>query len=128
MGSLRHWLPVILWAALILSASSDTFSSTQSNGWATRFLGLDLPEIVHILVRKLAHIIEYSVLAYLAWRAHRTMAVPLLIAVVVASTDEWLQSRTMGRSGTVWDVLLDVCAAVVVVLGVRWRSHRAPKL
>jgi VanZ family protein len=128
MRFLRQWLPVILWAALILSASTDTFSSAQSSGWAVRFLGLELPEIVHIILRKSGHIFAYSVLAYLGWRAHHTTMVPLLIALAVSSTDEFLQSRTAMRTGTPWDVVLDTCAAAIVVLGVRWQSHRTPKL
>lgn len=124
MRFLRHWLPVIVWAALILSASGANFSSGASIILVQRFLGLSLSEMVNVIVRKAAHIIEYSVLAWLAWRAHRTLAVPIVIALAVASTDEWLQSRTVGRSGTVWDVLLDVSAAVLMTLLLSARRGR----
>ena len=124
MRFLRHWLPVILWAALILNASNDNFSSTQTGSWAFRFLGVELPEIAHIVLRKTAHIVAYSVLAFLGWRAHRTMIVPLLIAIAVSSIDEYLQSRTLTRTGTPWDVVLDVCAAIVVLALLKSRERR----
>lgn len=123
MRFLRHWLPVIVWASVILTASGTSFSSGETIVLAQYFFGLSFSEMVNVLVRKAAHIAEYSVLTYLAWRAHRATAVPFVIALVVASTDEWLQSRTVGRSGTPWDVLLDVCAAAVV-LGLLWRRNR----
>lgn len=115
MRFLRQWLPVILWAALILSASNDTFSATQSGSWIRTLLGYELPWGLHVIVRKAAHMFEYGVLALLAWRAHRTTFVPLAIVFAVASIDEWMQSRTLARTGTPWDVLLDVCAATIAV-------------
>lgn len=124
MRFVRLWLPVILWTALILSASTDLFSASQTSRLALRLFGDSVPEIVHFLVRKAAHIFEYSVLAYLAWRAHRTMTVPLLTALAVSSADEWLQSRTVARTGTVWDVVLDVCSAFIVLALLKSRSTR----
>ena len=115
MRFLRQWLPVVVWAGLILSASNDRFSSDHTIVLAQRLLGAPLSEIANIVLRKAAHIFEYSVLAWLAWRAHRTMTLPILVALVVSSTDEWLQSHTVARTGTAWDVVLDVCAAFVVV-------------
>jgi VanZ family protein len=110
---------------MILVASGTSFSSGETIVFAQYFFGLSFSEMVHVLIRKAAHIVEYSVLAYLGWRAHRTMAVPFVIALVVACTDEWLQSRTVGRSGTVWDAMLDISAAAFVVLVMRWRNRRA---
>ena len=110
-----RWLPVVLWTALILSASNDHFSSQQSEGWFHSIFGRDLPFVVHVMLRKSAHMFEYGILAILAWRAHRSMTVPLLIVLAVASVDEWMQSRTLARTGTAWDVVLDCCAAVIVV-------------
>ncbi len=126
MRSLRQWLPVILWAALILSASNDNFSAAQSGGWIRTIVGQDLPWTLNVIVRKAAHMFEYGVLAFLAWRAHRTIVVPLTIVFAVASIDEWMQSYTVTRTGTPWDVMLDVCAALIVVaLATRVVTRRA---
>jgi VanZ family protein len=110
-----RWLPVVLWTALILSASNDNFSTAHSGGWMRAIFGRDLPALLHIMVRKSAHMLEYGILAILGWRAHRSMSVPLLVVLAVASVDEWMQSRTLARTGTAWDVLLDFCAALIVV-------------
>lgn len=106
---------MILWAAVILSASNDSFSAQQSGSWLRSLFGRDLPLALHALVRKAGHVFEYSVLALLAWRAHRTIPVPLVIVFLVAFLDEWIQSRTLARTGTPWDVVLDVCVGTVVV-------------
>jgi VanZ family protein len=115
MRFLRRWLPVGLWVAVILSASNDNFSAARSGGWSHTLFGYELPWALNVIVRKSAHMFEYGVLALLAWRAQRTIAVPLAVVLVVASTDEWLQSRTVSRTGSPWDVVLDVCAATIVV-------------
>jgi len=125
MRTLRQWLPVILWAAVILSASNDTFSAQQSGSWFRSLFGRDLPWALHVLVRKAGHVFEYSVLTLLAWRAHRTIPVPLVIVFLVASLDEWMQSRTLARTGTPWDVMLDVCVAIIVVALVKATGQRS---
>jgi VanZ family protein len=116
MKIVNQWAPVILWSALILSASNDAFSASHTSAWLDSLFGRPLPEVVHIGVRKLAHITEYSILALLAWRAAERRWVALLIVLLVAAADETLQSRTLHRTGTPWDTLLDVCAAAFVLL------------
>jgi hypothetical protein len=107
---LKQWLPVVLWAGLILSSANDHFSAEHSGGWLTRIFG-EVPYAVHVAVRKLTNVVVYAVLAALVWRADRRWVVVMGVALVVACVDEWLQSRAMNRTGTAWDVLLDLCAA-----------------
>src|ERR1044071_7194755 len=99
MRFLRAWLPVILWAAIILSAANDTFSDAHTAGWLERLFGRVPPE-VNVVMRKTAHVTEYAILALLAWRARRTMVTPLAIVLVVASIDEMLQGMSASRTGT----------------------------
>jgi VanZ family protein len=115
MRFLGRWLPVILWAAVILAASNGSFSAERSGGWFRSVFGFELPYVIHVMVRKAAHVVEYSILAALAWRARRGYLVPLVIALAVAATDETLQSLTSTRTGTPFDVLLDLCAAFIAV-------------
>ncbi|HKR66777.1 MAG TPA: VanZ family protein [Thermoanaerobaculia bacterium] len=126
MRFVRQWLPVVLWAALILSASNDNFSTQQSGGWIRAVLGRELPWVVHVMLRKAAHMLEYGVLAFLAWRAHRSFMVPLAIVFGVACTDEWMQSHTAARTGTPWDVVLDCCAAIIIVAACRRSAIISP--
>ena len=115
MRFLRFWLPVVLWAAIILSAANDQFSERKTEGWLERTFGRLRPE-VNAVVRKSAHVAEYAILALLAWRARRTWTVPLLICLLVASADETLQARTATRTGSPRDVGLDMCGAVAALM------------
>jgi VanZ family protein len=117
----KLWLPVVLWAALILSASNDSFSSHESRGWLENFLGHDFPELVNHAVRKAGHVFFYGVLGALAFRADRRLFAALGVVALVASVDEYRQSLTSLRTGTSWDVMLDVCSALLVILAIRRR-------
>lgn len=111
MRLLFLWLPVVLWAAIILSAANDQFSDKKTEGWLDRLFGRVRPEI-NALMRKSAHVVEYAVLSLLAWRARRTWLVPLAICLAVAVADESLQAMTVTRTGSPADVALDMCGAV----------------
>lgn len=120
MTLLKQWLPVFLWAGLILSSANDLFSARETGGLLQWLFGGPVHPAVHVAVRKLAHVVAYGILGALTWRADRRWIVIIAIALGVAGTDEWLQSRSAMRTGTPWDVLLDVIAAI----GVRWLCHR----
>ena len=107
---LKAWLPVILWTALILSFANDEFSEANTRGW------LDAPKVVNTIVRKGGHITGYAVLALLAWRARRSLPVALLVALVVSMTDETMQAMTRTREGSLFDVVLDTCAALLALI------------
>jgi VanZ family protein len=112
---LKAWLPVVLWAALILSAANDEFSEANTRGWLERILS-DAPKIVNTIIRKGGHIVAYAVLALLAWRAHRTLFIALFVAIAVSITDETMQAMTLTREGSQYDVLLDTCGALLATL------------
>jgi VanZ family protein len=116
---LKSWLPVIVWAAIILSASSDTFSSNHSQSWLTTILGHGISHSVNIAIRKLGHLVAYGILGALAFRADRRILVAVAIALLIASIDEWQQSMTLQRTGTPWDVMLDLCGAWLGIVTIR---------
>jgi len=116
MRALKSWLPPIAWAAVIITASSDSFSSHQTHHWIQTIFGRPVPELVNEVIRKASHVIEYSILAALVWRADRRLAVGIACALAVASTDELRQSFTLYRGGSPWDVVLDVSAATLALL------------
>jgi VanZ family protein len=120
------WLPVVLWLALIVWFSQGSFSadwSLRGMGPLARFLGLT-PEqrvLAHLFIRKGAHVVEYAVLAFLAYRA-ASLSLPALslraaagvalgVALTVATTDEWHQSYLTTRTGKPRDVALDLAGA-----------------
>jgi VanZ family protein len=83
--------------------------------------GPGVPDFANYLFRKATHLVVYGILGALAWRAGRGRFVALALCLLVASADEWRQSESAARSGSVWDVLLDLAgAAIAVFIAVPW--------
>ncbi len=94
------------------------------------FLFPDTPEeilvIYHGYIRKLAHLTEYSILAFFAsrafWNSTKILlqrywyAFSFLTVVFVASIDEYNQSFDTLRTGTIYDVLLDALGGIVMII------------
>ena len=105
-AALRLWLPAVLWAALIFGFSSVPDLGTGLGGW-------------DLVLRKLAHTVEYAILGLLLVRALRRELAALVVGVAYASSDELHQHFVPGRRGAPLDVLID---AVGVALGIlAWR-------
>jgi len=121
--------PLVLWTAVILVLGSSQGSSAQTSRFIKPILEFFLPNaapdtflIVHGLIRKTAHFVEYGILAMLAARAYLISASSKLkwwatfsIAAVaaVACVDELMQSFLTARTGSAWDVLLDLSGGLV---------------
>lgn len=144
----RAWVAVVLWAALVWSFGSDGFSASQTSRLLGPLLDWLLPNASQehraellFLLRKIAHVVEYGVLGVLALRAVRlgsrlsnaaTVALCLLLVAGVAIADEVRQVRSTERSGSQWDVLLDLGGALaalslVAALPRRWRAPLFPR-
>ena len=132
---LTYWLPPVVWAAVILSASTDAFSMSNTGSWLewiTAMLGHPLKastgELVNYVIRKIAHITEYGVLSALLFRALRGeqsrwsirwAAGAVALAVLVASLDEFHQTLIASRTGTWHDVVLDAAGAAIMQITIR---------
>ena len=94
--------------------------------------------LVHAAIRKTAHFVEYAILAFLASRAFvlsgsaamrsRWAAGALALVIATAAIDELNQSFLATRTGSPWDVMLDLCgglSAVLVVYAFRRRRSLA---
>lgn len=129
---IRYWLPAILWMAVIFVFSTDLFSASNTDSWLRRLLATYLPslsdvaiEVIHHIVRKMAHISAYAVLSvayYLGLRqafrlrgvwSPKTAGVAIVLAVLYASTDEWHQSFSNHRTASILDVGYDAVGAIV---------------
>ena len=86
---------------------------------------------LHFTLRKLAHVIAYFTLGYLNFRAmrgpqlgfRRSWSVAAVgLALVVALADEWNQSKLPFRSGSGFDVMLDLSGAMLAQVIARLRS------
>jgi VanZ family protein len=140
---LKAWLPVLLWMALIYTASGDRLSSEHTSRFLVPFLRWLNPDIsgatiaqIHLLLRKGAHLIEYAILAVLLWRGFRwgrvgvrqslwpQAASALAVTIVFAATDELRQSFVASRDSSPVDVLLDSSGAALG-LALRWRIGKS---
>jgi len=138
MGLLR-WAPPLAWMGVIFWLSGAAGAPEATASWNFPLLRMLLPwaapeqlAFVHLLVRKLAHVIEYGVLAFLWHRAFRQSGFAgrgmswgaFGIAVGYAAFDELHQGWTRLRSASASDVMLDAAGAgaMLLLLRVGWRS------
>jgi VanZ family protein len=132
-----YWMPAVLWAAVVLSASSDLFSAMHTGAvlgnLIQRLLGHGLPppefNALHFLIRKAAHLTEFFILGALLFRAlrgeergwrWRWAVTAVVLAAAVASLDEWHQTFVPSRTGNGWDAMLDTVGATLA----QWRWRR----
>jgi VanZ family protein len=127
----RAWVVVALWILLVLWLGGADFGAVQTSGMLgqiIRFFDPDLPwaefQQLHYRLRKTAHVIEYAVLALLAFRAMwltlhtmlgRLAGLALLLVIVVATADETRQALIGSRTGSAGDVLLDATGALAAL-------------
>ena len=83
-------------------------------------------QLMHFYIRKAAHFTEYAVLALWSLRAFTRGTAEFLknrayisafgVVIAVAALDEFNQRFISTRTGSVWDVVLDVSGGVFAVL------------
>lgn len=124
-------------AILCFIFSQSILSREDSGALSGRILALLKPlldpqnrideDLLHLIIRKTAHFTEFAALglcvtgatsAYGVIRKRRYVALPLLITLVCAVCDEFLQYFT-GRGSMVTDVVLDFAGAL---FGMMWMS------
>src|ERR1051325_8334540 len=130
----RYWLPLFIWLGVMFAGSTNVMSTEHTSRYIVPFILWLKPGvspkaiwIVLVIARKCAHVIEYTVLALLLWRACRTLASfrakhfmvssgGLLSCALFAASDEFHQTFVKSRTPSVRDVLLDVAGAVLGLL------------
>jgi VanZ family protein len=141
MSRVWPWIPVALWAAVITSFSTDTFSRENTSRVAIPLLRWLFPhatpdtiELLHVVVRKCAHVFEYFVFGWLLFRAFRGnrhgwtvrwAARAIIFAAVFATSDEVHQVFVPSRGASAWDVLLDTAAAAGAIFCLYLWTRRA---
>ncbi len=126
---LRYDVPPLVWASLIVMGSGDTLSAPHTGHFLALFLPEQYLDVVNVIVRKLAHLTVFGMLAGFTFRAaredearpwrRRWAAIALAFTVIVASVDEWQQSFVPSRTGTVNDVFIDSVGAGTLLLALR---------
>ncbi len=127
----------LLWLMLVLFLGSTYFAAQETGRFILPFLKLLMPgtpvaqlQAIHLVLRKLAHVAEYAVLALLWFRALHHVAgrtlrtaawLALSICLVCAFVDEAHQSMIPARQGSVRDFLIDAFGATAMLMVARGR-------
>ncbi len=108
MRAASRFAPPLLLMGLIFFLSAQPDLNSGLGTWDT-------------ILRKLAHMAEFGLLWLLWWRAlgYRGKALPALIAIAYAITDELHQTTVDGRVGSPVDVLIDSAGVALAVLVAR---------
>ena len=113
---ISKWLPPALWAVLIFYLSSIPD------------LRSDFPNAMDFVLRKIAHVLEYAVLAALlarAWSRRKYLFWEVFtVATLYATSDEFHQLFVIGRAGSLRDVLIDGIGAFLGLQVYNWLDWR----
>ena len=132
-GRIFRYAPLILWISIILLASSNQASMSQTSRFIGPFLQFLFPTasadtiyLYHHYIRKLGHFSAYFILAFWAFRVFSGSSIQLLkkywfvfslgLVALVASTDEFRQSFFASREGSIYDILLDISGGLTFLL------------
>jgi VanZ family protein len=140
---IKYWLPVVIWMAVIFSASGDSHSFQHSSRIIAPLVKFFFPDISQealdqtvLVARKGAHLTEYAVLALLFWRAvrkpvkqdFRPWSWPLagnsvLFVALYAASDEFHQHFVATREASLRDVAIDTTGAALGIF-IFWLARR----
>ncbi|HEX6977606.1 MAG TPA: VanZ family protein [Patescibacteria group bacterium] len=109
---IRFWVPVFVWIVIIYSFSSRTMPSVGPT------------YITNFAAKKTAHVLEYSVLSILLYRAlinygfSKTTAFIWAVSFcfIYGASDEYHQTFTPGREPRIRDVFIDTIGGSVGLL------------
>tara|TARA_Y100000766_G_scaffold124449_1_gene106916 strand:- start:15 stop:470 length:456 start_codon:yes stop_codon:yes gene_type:complete len=136
-SELIPWLWVALWMLVIFLFSTSAFSGDNTSRIIGPILKWISPEIsnesiafVQFFLRKTAHIIEYAFLAILLcnaivrrlkeFSAKVLIVRSVFISLIYAASDEWHQSFSAGRIGSLMDISIDGVGALFGALSFLW--------
>jgi VanZ family protein len=120
--------------------STDNFSGEQTGSLLRSILSSILPFLpeeafksLHFLIRKAAHFSVYAILALLLFRAFRNRSAigwkrswacySLLIVAAYALLDEFHQTFTRMRAGSIYDSLIDITGGFTALILI-WMLRR----
>lgn len=113
---------VILWMIFIFVMSSfdATSSSNQSNfivDIITSIINIKDIGLLSLIIRKLAHFIEYFILGILVinfiTRYDKKIIIAILLCIIYATSDEIHQIFVPGRSCQIIDIMIDSLGSIM---------------
>lgn len=116
---------VIIWMIFIfiMSSFNSNESSNQSNfivNILSNIFNISNIEILSLIVRKLAHFIEYTILGILVYNLiysyNKKIYISTIICIIYAISDEMHQLFVPGRSCQITDILIDSMGSVTGII------------
>jgi VanZ family protein len=148
-GRLIRYAPLILWIGVIFFLSSNQGSMAQTSRFIRPIIEFFFPSaspdtflLVHAFIRKTAHFVEYALLTIFAarvcfgssvqWLSKYWYLFSILLVLIIAAIDETNQSTNFSRTGSGWDVLLDLLGGIAAIFTLwiakkRWPVNRLLK-
>ncbi len=137
-----RYAPLFLWIGVIFYLSSNSGSMEETSRFIGPLLHYLFPatpeeilQIYHGYIRKAAHLTEYAILAFLAFRVFSSSSIakyilPIVLVAAIAMMDEFNQSFEASRTSSGWDVLLDIAggAAMILILWLFQRPRRGGRM
>ena len=142
MKAAKYWLPVFVMIGAMYYFSTDVLSAGNTHSLVEEVLGWFGLQLSHrtvhrlnYVVRKGAHLIEYAILAGLLFRAFRAdspvrwrlrwAVFSFLTCALWALADEFHQTFTADRSGSIKDSMLDCLGALFMLMLIAFFTRRA---
>ena len=137
------YAPLVLWTLVVLGFSTGQASSSETSLIIRPILKFFFPaapedtiDLYHAFIRKCAHLTEYALLAFFAWRAFtyvrsdvvRSFLGPVVFAAAIACIDEFNQSFSPSRTSSGWDVLLDISGSIFMATLLALFAKRSSKI
>lgn len=116
---------VIIWMMFIfiMSSFNSNESSSQSNfivNILSNIFNSNNIEILSLIVRKLAHFIEYTILGILVYNLiysyNKKIYLSIIICIIYSISDEVHQLFVPGRSCQITDILIDSTGSVTGII------------
>ena len=134
----RAWVLAIVWAALVWTLGSDAFSASNTSRvlrpmiewFVSDFSRADMYDLL-VGIRNAAHVVAYALLSLLIVRALwigsvrslvTSLGLTLVMVAAMAFADETRQGDSPVRTGSGWDVALDLGGAtsmIVILVGLQ---------
>jgi VanZ family protein len=142
---IKYWLPVVMAIGVMYYFSTDVFSGDNTRGLIKDLLNRFMPGAssatvlkINYVVRKSMHFVEYAILALLLYRAWRADSLvrwkpswalySFAMMAGWALIDEYHQSLTRTRGGSIYDVMIDTAGGLFgLIMIALYANSRRPR-
>ena len=122
-----YWLPPVVWMVFIFPSNNTLTSDSTSHiivpviRWLLPLADQQTVDLLHKLIRKTFHFLNYGFLTFLLFRAFRGrdkrwelkwVVYACLVAIWYGSVDEFAQTMMPSRTGSIFDWMIDSAGSV----------------